>query len=259
MNLLEFPNEILFEFCKYMDFQSRVSFRKVCKQTHYLVNNPKKFVSKEKIEEWFEKTKMMVGMTLLDNIRNCSILKSPSGKNGYFRLGIDDNYEFFITVGYRAIPFFRNFEMSNRHYKIESDDSITINESLYSKYKLDHHRNIFDYKEAIGKFLYDIYITFVSFDQNKNKEKISNTHLSNLIRIILNRPSKFHNDTSLIFRCSSYFIFGDQSENFFKTNIETIVNDFQKDLSRYFMDGEEAEQFLNFGQKESEITQTLYL
>lgn len=246
MNLLEFPNEILFEFCKHMDFQTRVSFRKTCKQTHSLLNNPKDIVTNEKKEEWFEKMKMIVGMILLDNIGNYIILQSPSGKLGYIRLEIDETCEFFMTINYAAMPFVQKFKVL---YELLDDGVIMTNDGLFSKYKLDKHRNIFDYKENISSFLYDLYISFVCVDQNKNKNKISRTQLSNLIKSIIDNPYIFQRIASQIFRCSSYFVFSDKpnvSETFFRWNINEMVNDLRRDLSRYFIDGEEAEQYLRF-------------
>jgi len=248
MNLLEFPNEILFEFCKHMDFQTRAGFRQLCKQTHSLLNNPKHIVTKEKVDEWNKKMRMVVGMTLLDNIDDYVIFTSLSDQFVYLRLGIDENYEFFMTTSYRAIHFLRNFKIHNEYYEITDNDTIMIDDTLFSKYKLDKHKNIFDHKEIIGSFLYDLYISFICFDQKKYTKKISRTQLSNLIKIILNHQDKFYHIANQIFRYSSYFVFSDKphkSQSFFKSNIETITMDLQKDLSRYFMDGEEAEQFLS--------------
>ena len=264
MNLLEFPNEILFEFCKNMDFQTRVSFRKVCKRTNALLNNPKYFVSQEKMKEWFDKMKMLIGMTLLDHISDHLILNSPSGKFGHIRLSIDESCDFFMTISYHALPFFRNFVITNGHNVFQDTDVIMLDDEIFSKYKLEKHKNIFDHKESIGTFLYDLYISFVCFDQKKNKEKISRNHLSSQIKMILNRPSKFHSILSQIFKSSSYFLFPDRqiamdteeplsqqplpsdsgSFSFFQSNILNISLELQKDLSRYFIDGEEAEQFL---------------
>jgi hypothetical protein len=262
MNLLDFPTEILFEFCKNMDFQSRVNFRQVCKQTNALLNNPKDFVSGEKMKEWFDKMKMVIGMTLLDHIRDHVLIKSSSEKNGYIRLSIDDAYEIFMTTSFRALVFFRNF-FNAGNYSIQSiEETIMIDDNLFSKYKLDKYKNIFDHKEAIGTFLYDLSVSFVCFDQKKIKEKIMRKQISKLIKTILDDPSSFYHITSQVFRNSSYFIFSDEpmsvegsittetrqlKDTFFRSNIQGITMDLQKDLSRYFMDGEEAEQFLAFG------------
>lgn len=249
MNLLEFPNEILFEFCKHMDFKTRVNFRKTCRQTHSLLNNPKDVVTKEKREEWFEKMKMIVGMILLDNIGNYIILKSPSGKLGYIRLEIDESCEFFMIINYAAMPFVQKYKISNEQYRFFDDGVLVIDDGLFSKYKLDKHRNIFDYKENISSFLYDLYISFICVDQNKNKNKISRTQLSNLTKSIIDNPHIFQRVASQIFRCSSYFVFSDNpnvSESFFRWNINEMINDLRRDLSRYFIDGDEAEQYLRF-------------
>jgi hypothetical protein len=258
MNLLEFPNEILFEFCKNMDFKTRVNFRKVCTRTHALLINPKYIVTKDKVEEWNNKMKMITGMILLDNMIPISldgrylsdyvVLKSPSDNLKYLRLAIDENYEFFMTCSYRAIQFLRHFKIKNENYQIRESDTTMIDNTLFSKYKLNKHRYIFDDGECIGAFLYDLYISFICFDQKKNEERIAKTQLSNLIKITLNHPLNFYPITNQTFRTSSYFEFSNGSKmsgSFFKDNIERFAIELQKDLSRYFMDGEEAEKFLS--------------
>jgi hypothetical protein len=254
MNLLDFPNEILLEFCKNMDFQTRVSFRQVCKQTSTLMNNPKDFVSEEKMKEWILQMKMVIGMTLLDHIRDHVMIKSYSQKNGYIRLSIDDASEIYLTTSFRAIVFFKNF-ISSGNYDIQSnEDTIMIDDNLFSKYKLEKYKNIFDHKEKIATFLFDLSVSFVCYDQKKSKEKIMRKQISKLIKTILNHPSNFYPMSSQVFRNSSYFEFSDDiletgqqsfSETFFRSYIERIAIELQKDLSRYFMDGEEAEKFLS--------------
>jgi hypothetical protein len=251
MNLLEFPNEILFEFCKHMDFRTRVNFRKSCKQTYSLLNNPKDKVSKEMMNEWMEKMKIVIGMTLLDNLIHPVILRSLSKNIGRIQLCIDDSFEFFLTFNHHATSFIRNLMISSGH-EIVADGNGTIssqqgqgNSLLFTKYKLDKFRNIFDHKESISKILYDLYISFVCEDQNKNKQKITQNHIASLVKIIINEPIQFYNTSKGIFRSSVYFSFPDESDDtsLFRTNIQNIVNELQKDQSRYFMDGTEAQYF----------------
>lgn len=246
MNLLEFPNEILFEFCKHMDFYTRVSFRKVCKQTNYLIDNPRHMVTKEKVDEWSEKMKTILGMTLLDNIGEYIFLRSPSVNEKYIRLAIDETSEFYMTINYGAIPFMRNFNMSNERYKFIEDGGIIMDQTLFSKYKLENHTNIFDERENIGYFLYDLYISFLTQDQKKNKERITRTQLSIVLKNVIDHLCKIHPMMTQIYKDSSYFVFPSEnkSQSFFKMNIEGIANDLQSDLLRYFIDGEEAEQFI---------------
>lgn len=246
MNLLEFPNEILFEFCKHMDFYTRVSFRKVCKQTNHLLDNPRHIVTKEKVDEWNEKTKTILGMTLLDNIGEYIFLRSPSINEKYIRLAIDETYEFYMTINYGAIPFMRNFKMSSERYNFIEGGGIIMDHTLFSKYKLQNHTNIFDEKEDIGYFLYDLYISFLAQDQKKNKERVTKTQLSIVLKNIIDQTSKIYPMMTQIYKDSSYFVFPSEiySQSFFKMNINHIAKDLQSDLLRYFMDGDEAEQFL---------------
>jgi hypothetical protein len=133
---------------------------------------------------------------------------------------------------------------------------------------LEKYRNIFDHKEKISTFLYDLCVSFVCYDQKKMKDKIMRKQISKLIKTILNDPSSFYRITTQVFRNSSYFVFSDdamstgteqkqeqkqeekqeqkQEETFFGSNIQSIATELRKDLSRYFLDGEEAEQFLAF-------------
>lgn len=246
MNLLEFPNEILFEFCKHMDFRTRVNFRKSCKQTYSLLNNPKDKVSKEMINEWMEKMKIVIGMTLLDNLNHPVILRSLSKNIGRIQLCIDDSFEFFLTFNHHATSFIRNLMISSGH-EIMADGTGPQQGSslLFTKYKLDKFRNIFDHKETISKFLYDLYTSFVCEDQNKNKEKITQSHIASLVKTIVNEPIQFYDISKGFFRSSVYFSFPDESNDtsLFRTNIQNIVDDLRKDLSRYFMDGTETQFF----------------
>lgn len=246
MNLLEFPNEILLEMCKHMDFPSRVSFRKSCKSIHQLITNPKHIVTDEKVSEWREKMKILLGMTFLDNIGESVLLKSPKFRENTICFFVDENSDFCMTIRYGAISFMQIFLNDNREYILDTHDSIIHDHMLFTKYKLQNYKNIFDNKETIGKFLYELYITFLSKDQNKNMKIVSKYQLSHFLNLVMREDIDLYEEIDDIYRSSAYFTFSDIcKEKLFKTNIMEKKNELQKDLSRYFMDGDEAEQFLN--------------
>lgn len=247
MNLLDFPNEILFEFYRHMDFQSRVSFRKVCRRTNQMLTNPGDYIIKEKIDEWKEKMSSLLGMCLLDAMDYCVLLISPSCRQNFIRFCVDEKSEFYMVINFNAVDFSRKIILHpGSKYKITADEDMTVFDNVYyTKYKLEHHKNIFDHTENIGEFLYNVYMSFICHEQKKNEKAVSNRQISDAIKILMDNPSFFQDELVRIFNNSRYLRFiGENSSHLFKDKIEKLGDDLRKDLLKNFVDGDEAKQFV---------------
>jgi len=254
MNLLDFPNEILFEFCKHMDFESRVSFRKSCKRTNMLLTNPKDTIDEHKIREWRDKMKILIGMNILSNISPNGgdvVLGGPKISNTYkmIRFSIDEKSEFYMTFNYGAIDFAHHYILNgDSKYSITGENTI-ISDQLYTKYKFENFKNVFEHSEEIGRFLYQIYIMFICEEQKKNKRLVMNTNISKFMKTLMDDPISLRERMSEHFKLSRYISNtmddGSVSDSIFSRKMEAIAFELREDLNRYFMDGEETERFMS--------------
>jgi hypothetical protein len=220
-----------------------------CKLTHQLLNNPKHIVSKEKVEEWNEKMKMILGIVLLDNlsIQNTYpvLLKSPSRRDKFLRLMINHT-EFYLTINHGAIDFVKSFLHKNPKYELCSlNVMLDINDTSFMKYTIKNHSDMFEHKDSIGIFLYQLFISFICHDTGKDYKKVSQNQISHFLGLNRNNV-QLYKILKQLYTSSTYFLFQEQNPNsLFRDYIENILGDLSKDLSKYFMDGEETEKFLN--------------
>lgn len=257
MNLLDFPNEILMEFCRHMDFKSRVSFRMSCRKTNQIVDNPKYFVSDEQMKEWLEKMKILMGMGLLEQIvnpiTNPIILKSPSQKDKYVYIGVDHASELYLYFSYKTTNLINKIVSSKGYEMISSNDPVSVNaDSIFSRFKIRIDgciQNIFQNTNEISNFIYELCLLFICQDQNKVVTGVSKEQLCYFLKLVLN--SKDHNKEDVysellnVYQSSSYFS-GLQAikSRLFEDNFTTLQNQLQKEMSRFFMDGEEAQKYI---------------
>jgi hypothetical protein len=233
-----------------------VSFRKSCRLTNRIVTNPKDVVSDDKIVEWREKMKTLIGINLLGHITQNSkdmlIMRSYISKS--IRFFVDEKSEFCMIFNHGMIDFARKYIFNfGPKYSIIEDNTILTNDGMYSVYKFENYRNVFEHSEEIGKFIYQIYITFICEEQKKNSKLVMNCELSKFLKVLLDDSLLFEDHVSNFLEKSRYlYLVHEETKDFPLPNSsivrrkETMMSDLYGELTKYFMDGEEAEKFMSW-------------
>ena len=247
MNILEFPDEILLTFCKYVDFKSRINLRLSCRQLNFLLPNPKDNVTEDQVNEWRRKMKVMLGLGLIENAM-CQTFKIISQLDWRKKMFIGcEGDRLYLCYSYFAGSVFYSCIKDNPEISLVCSGTSTgvlYEDALYAKFEREKQVSIFEYPNENAMMLYNLFMEFVCIDQNKKKKVIDKYHIAKFANCCMENLDIC--DTIVKNYTNSVYIVPMMKKpiEVFKSPIEQLRSQVRSEMSRYFMDGEEAEQFL---------------
>jgi len=243
--ILELPEEMILECCKNMDFQTRVNFKKTCKFMNGFLPNAKSFVTDEQVQKWQEKVKLMMGFGLLASLMEYKKIDLSKTFEEKIYMDYDEAKQsvlFSTTVS--AMSTWLNIVKNNPQYEMIQDGYYIRGQgSLYGQFKLVKEDKSFT---LTSKFLYDLYLGAICEWQHKNKNKVTLQQISQCVKLCFEKPF-ISFDIHQSFIRSQYLniplvnLIGDKTRN----EIESLRDELMKEMKSYFLDGQEAYQFMN--------------
>ena len=252
MNILQvLPDEMILECCKKMDLKTRINFKKTCKFMNNFLVNPKNLITEEQIKRWQEKIKLILGFGILNNVITYKKVDLSNAYEQKIYLDYDDSKDMVLfSTTYKTTLILNKVVNSYSAYHMEQDGVSNHGQSgmLFSQFKLKNELKEPNEKAFIltANFLYDLYLTAICEWQHKNKEKVMKQQLAQFFlkslepQLISKEIEQYYNHSKfLIMPCMMNMV---SSEH--RKKIDDIWEETAKEVKGYFMDGEEAFQFM---------------
>jgi hypothetical protein len=185
-----FPDEIWVQIFQSCDLKTKANIRKSCHYFNFIFPNPKS-IDRKIFEEWDERFKKILGLTLIySNLSGQITMRDPTKNIDRFIFikKFNDTEDF---IRDRIVFCFDNY-MNNVIQKIVEKFEIiqcgyeTFESLLYGLFCLNDNSNIFENLDYNADFLYEMMIQVICYFQKKNKQKVLRNNFSQILNKLLN-------------------------------------------------------------------------
>jgi hypothetical protein len=211
--------------------------------------NAKEVVTNEDVKRWQEKVKLMIGYVLLGNLMSYKKLEISKSFDEKFYIDFNDKKQCVLFSNtYLTTTLWNNLIRNHPLYEMVQDEYIIRVDQggvLFGLYRLKNEESTSDFI-LTSNFLYDLYITAICEWQHKNKTKVMKKQISEIVHLCFERQY-ISFELYKIFSYSRYIdgMYTNMITDHYIDKIESIKDEIFKEMRSYFMDGEEAAQFMN--------------